>query len=245
MEYYRNTETERLTITKTSNKQMRHLIILLSIFAVTSCGANKYLTSPTTTSAEINNVGYFQPLSYIQFIEKGNKAERSDSLSEVTSKNLSSLLNKNKSTLRLAKEITVEGDTVNGKLGDELAYLARVITQRKKLTGIPLPHNIDSILKSNHQRFALATIATGFGRRKGNYRGQVAKGAAVGILTLGMAVPTPVKSNLTLYAFIFDADKDEIAYYKKSMPVEKEPTDEQAMEKQLLKLFDGYLYKNK
>lgn len=89
-------------------------------------------------------------------------------------------------------------------------------------------------MKNSNQRFALATVATGFGRRKGNYGGQVAKGAAVGILTLGMAVPTPIKSNLTLYAFIFDVQKNEIAYYKKSLPVEKEPTDENAIEKQLM-----------
>lgn len=85
-------------------------------------------------------------------------------------------------------------------------------------------------------------MATGFGRRKANYRGQVAKDAAIGILTLGMAVPTAVRSNITLYAFIFDAQKNEIAYYKRSLPIEKEPTDEKVIEKQLAGLFEGYLY---
>ena len=46
-------------------------------------------------------------------------------------------------------------------------------------------------------------------------------------------------------SFIFDADKDEITYYNKSMPVEKEPTDQQVIEKQLIKLFNGYLYDKK
>jgi len=224
---------------------MRHLIILVSILNLTSCGTNKHLASSTTTPTEISNVDYFQPLSYIQFIQKGNKAALSDSLSKITSENLSSLLDKNKTSLRLDREIPFPNDTVKAKVENELAYLVRLITQRKKISGIPLPHTIDSILKNNNQRFALATIATGFGRRKGNYGGQVAKGAAVGILTLGMVVPTPIKSNLTLYAFIFDAAKDEITYYKKSLPVEKEPTDEQVMEKQLIKLFNGYLYDKK
>lgn len=224
---------------------MRHLIILISILILTSCGANKHLVSSTTTSTEINNVDYFQPLSYIQYIEKGNKAVLNDSLSEIVSKNLSSLIDKNKTTLRVNKEISFVNDTIKGKVEVELAYLVKLITQRKKLSGIPIPHTIDSILKNDNQRFALATIATGFGRRKGNYGGQVAKGAAIGILTLGMAISTPIKSNLTLYAFIFDADKDEITYYKKSVPVEKEPTDEQVMEKQLIELFNGYLYDKK
>lgn len=227
---------------KAQKRHMRHLIILVSIMALASCGTNKYLTSSTTKATEINNVSFFHPLSYIQYIEKGNKAMPSDSLSEITSKNLTSLLECNKVTLRLSKEIFIDDDSTKGKMEDELAYLARLISQRKKLDGISIPYTIDSILKSNNQRFALATVATGFGRRKGNYGGQVAKGAAVGILTLGMAVPTPVKSNIILYAFIFDNTKDEITYFKKSQPVEKEPTDVHALEKQLLKLFDGYLY---
>ena len=49
---------------------------------------------------------------------------------------------------------------------------------------------------------------------------QVAKGAVVGILTLGRNVPTPIKSTLTLHAFIFDSEKNEIAFYKKLLPVE-------------------------
>lgn len=220
---------------------MKHLLILATALILTSCGANKYLTS-STNSNEIENLNFFSPLSYIQYVEKGNRATFSDSLSMITSEKIDSLLNTNKTTFRLSEEIIIDNDTIKGKIENEIAYLAQLIPQRKKLSGIPLTATIDSVLKANNQRFALATVATGFGRRKGNYGGQVAKGAAVGILTLGMAVPTPVKSSLTLYAFIFDAQRNEIAYYKKALPVEKEPTDEKAIEKQLIGLFNGYLY---
>lgn len=221
---------------------MRHLLVLTSILALTSCGTNRYFTSSTTTSAEINNVDYFQPLSYIQYIEKGNKASLSDSLSGITCNNLISVLNKNKTALRLSKEIIINNDTLKRRMEIELAYLTESIANRKRRKEIPLTPGIDSILKKHNQRFALATVATGFGRRRGNYGGQLAKGAAIGILTLGMAVPIPVKSSLTLYAFIFDSQKGEITYYKKSFPVEKDPTDERILEKQFIKLFDGYLY---
>lgn len=220
---------------------MRNLLILLAALTLTSCGANKYLTS-STKSNEIETLNFFKPISYIQYIGKGNKMAFSDSLSKISSQKIESLLNENKGTFRLSEEIVIDNDTVKLKIEDEIAYLARLISQRKKLDGIPLPFTIDSVLKNSNQRFALATVATGFGRRKGNYGGQVAKGAAVGILTLGMAIPTPIKSNLTLYAFIFDVQKNEIAYYKKSLPVEKEPTDKNAIEKQLIGLFNGYLY---
>jgi len=220
---------------------MRCIFLAIPILTLASCGANKYLTS-STKAADIASVNYFTPLCYIQYIEKGNKAAFSDSLSEISQSKVDSILAVKKTSFRLSEKIVLDNDTLKQKIERELAYLVRLITQRKKLEGIPLTPTIDSILKSGSQRFALATVATGFGRRKGNYGAQVAKGAAIGILTLGMAVPTPVKSNVTLYAFIFDAQKNEIAYYKKSLPVEKEPTDEKAIEKQLTGLFEGYLY---
>jgi hypothetical protein len=223
---------------------MRLLLIIAAGLILTSCATNKHLTS-STNAVEIQNLNYFTPLSYIQYIEKGNKALLSDSLSGLTSYKLDSLLQEKKEAFRLSEEIRFSNDTVKQKFERELAYLVRVINQRKKLNGIPLTPTIASVVKNSNQRFALATVATGFGRRKGNYRGQVAKGAAIGILTLGMAIPTPVKSNITLYAFIFDGEKNEIAYYKRSMPVEKEPTDGKVIDKQLKGILQGYLNEKK
>ena len=105
-----------------------------------------------------------------------------------------------------------------------------------------MPPILDSVMKSNHQRFALATVVTGFGRKQGNFGNQVAKGIGVGILTLGMYAPVPVKSNSTLYGIILDSDRNEIIFYGKALPVEKSPTDRKVMEQQYKKLFKGYLY---
>lgn len=222
----------------------RLLLISVSALLLTSCGANKFLTSSTTAN-EVRNIGYFEPLSYVQYIEKGNKAVLSDSLSSITQTKLDSILSHSKSTLRLTEKLPFDNDTIKARVENELGYLSQLITQRRKLDGIPITPAIDSILKNNNQRFALATVATGFGRRKGNYGGQVAKGVAVGILTLGMVVPTPIKSNLTLHAFIFDSEKNEIAFYKRSIPLEKEPTDPEVINKQLIRLFEGYFYEKK
>lgn len=220
---------------------MKQLLILAAALILTSCGANQFLTSSVSAN-EIADMKYFEPLSYIQYIEKGNKSKFSDSLSVITQSKLDSLLTKNKSKLRLTNKIAVENETLKVNVEKEIGYLAQLITQKGKLEGIPLTPAIDSILESKNQRFAMATAATGFGRRKGNYGGQVAKGIAVGILTLGMVVPTPVKSNLSLHVFIFDAEKNEVAFYKRSFPVEKEPTDPTTIEKQLILLFNGYFY---
>jgi hypothetical protein len=223
---------------------MKLLLILSAALLLTSCSTNKNLNS-SASSNEITNMGYFEPLSYIQYIEKGNKATLSDSLSSVSRSKLDSILFVNKPTFRLSNKIVIDNDTVKARVENEVGYLARLLAQRKKSANVPLTKTIDSIMESNQQRFALMTVTTGFGRRKGNYRGQVAKGAAIGLLTLGMAIPTPIKSNLTIYAFIFDSEKNEVAYYKRSMPVEKEPTDPKILQKQLFNVFNGYLYKKK
>lgn len=224
---------------------MKQIYILGLALILISCGTNKFLTS-SVTSSEVKDVDYFEPFTYIQLIEKGNKPIFSDSLSTITKRNLDSIIESKASTLRLSEKILIENDTLRARVEDELGYLTQLIFQQRKLDGIKLTPAIDSILKNKNQRFAMATIATGFGRKKGNYGGQVAKGVAVGILTLGMAVPTPVKSNLTLYTYIFDSEKGEVAFYRRLLPnKEKEPTDPAFIEKQIINTFNGYYYEEK
>ena len=84
-------------------------------------------------------------------------------------------------------------------------------------------------------------IATGFTRIKGNYGGQIAKGIGVGLLTLGMVVPTPIKANSAVHAMIVDAKEDNVAFYQRSRQ-EKEPLNEQVLRLQLTEIFKGYFY---
>ncbi|WP_019039074.1 hypothetical protein [Psychroflexus tropicus] len=219
---------------------------LLYIFGLTlvlcSCGTNKFLSS-SVPSSEIRQLDYFEPLAYIQLIEKGNRPKLSDSLSTITRQTLDSILETKASKLNLNDKISIENDTLKAQIENELGNLTQMIFEKNNLEGIVLPPVLDSILESRNQRFAMASIATGFGRKKGNYGGQVAKGIGVGILTLGMYVPTPVKSNMTLYTYIFDSERNEVAFYRRMLTnKEKEPTDPEFMEQQLISTFNGYFY---
>lgn len=98
-------------------------------------------------------------------------------------------------------------------------------------------------MEKNNTRFALSIVASGFGRRKGNYEGQAAKGIGVGVLTLGLYTPVPVKSSLVLYGFIFDSKKDEVTYFKRQVSNKQiNPTDSESIEWMLRELFNNYLY---
>jgi hypothetical protein len=144
---------------------------------------------------------------------------------------------------KIKNKIIIEDSSINEKVENELSFLIQSAMQKRKLEGIKITPVIDSILESKNQRFALGIVGVGFGRRKGNYGGQVAKGVAVGILTLGLFVPAPIKSNLSLYSVIIDSQKNEIAFYKKTLPIEKSPTDPIIIKRQLDKIYENYLFK--
>ena len=214
------------------------------IVSTSSCVSNKMLTSSVPPSA-INEMAYFEPISYIRLIEKGNKSKFSDSLSQITKTNVEKIILKNKKKLKISNSIKIENDTLMNRIENEISFLIQTASKNNSLKGLTLTPTIDSILKINNQRFALATVSVGFGRRKGNYGGQVAKAVGIGILTLGMYSPVPIKSNITIYGIIFDSKLNEIAFYKRTKPIEKSPTDSKILEKQITKLFEGYFYEQK
>lgn len=221
---------------------MKKLCYLLFALALTSCGTNKFLTS-SVPAEQVKDMNYIEPITYIHYVEKGNKSVLSDSLSQITARVIDSVLQADSSRFKLSDKMIIANDSVNARIENELNYLSQMTLRYKKLDEIALPPTLDSIMQSNDERFAMIIVASGFGRKKGNYGGQVAKGIAVGILTLGMAVPSPVKSNLTLYGFILDKEKHNVAFYQRLLPnKEKEPTDPQFINTQLHKLFEGYLY---
>ncbi len=215
-------------------------VVLGTLIIFTSC-VTKTLTSSVDVS-ELSDIAYFKPISYIRHIEKGNKPVINDSLSKITSDIIESIILLNKNTLRVNTEIVVTDSLLNKKLEQEINFLIQSVLKNKKLEGIKLTPIIDSLMTSNKQRFAMSIITSGFGRRKGNYGGQIAKGIGIGVLTLGMYAPVPIKSNVSIYGLIFDSKNDEITFYKNTMPIEKSPTDNIILTKQFYKLFDGYLY---
>ena len=103
---------------------------------------------------------------------------------------------------------------------------------------------MDSIVKSQNQRFGLCLISTGFDRKKGNYGKQIAKGIGVGILTMGMYTPVPYKANTTLYAMIFDSQNSSVVMYNIIPMVEKSPVDEKNLAALYSKIFQNYFKKN-
>ncbi len=223
---------------------IKNLLLVLCILLLISCGANKALTS-TVKPEELSEMAYFEPISYISLVEKGNNPLPSDSLSAVANFRLDSVIQSRSGKYRISKKLIVEDVSAKQKLQEEISRVIRQLSSTKKIKDIPTYPTIDSLMHVHNTRFAMASITHGFGRRKGNYGGQAAKGAAVGILTLGLYAPIPIKSNLSIYTVIFDAEKKEIAYYRQSPVREKSPTDGENLAKDMDWIFDGYFYSSK
>jgi hypothetical protein len=231
-----------------AKKEMMYRIekVFLSIAVVMlmySCSSSRMLVS-SVRPYEISELAYFEPQSYIWYIKKGNKAEYSDSLSSITEERIDSSLSLFHNELHISEAIYIEDSILNKKVEDEINTMIQIIIRDQQIGNLQLLPLVDSVMEAHGQRFALAVVANGFGRRAGNYAGQVAKGVGVGLLTLGMYVPTPVKSKISLYGVIFDSQKNEVSFYRRTRPVEKEPAEQAVIDSQVRKLFDGYFFVN-
>lgn len=216
------------------------LLLIIGLVSLTSCGTYKQQTT-NRTPEEISQLDYFSPISYTHYIEKGNISNFSDSLSAITQSHLDSILNSN-NKFRTARKINLNDSITKIKYEEELTFLVQQIMGKQKLESLHIPPTIDSIMKINNSDFGLATLSMGFGRKKGNYTGQLAKGIGIGILTLGMYTPAPIKSNLTIYSLIFDAKNENVAFYRQTPMKAASPTDPTVLNQQLEWIFDGYFY---
>ena len=224
---------------------MKKLILLFCANLLLSCSVGKSFQTSTPAS-EILSIAYFEPMAFVHYIEKGNQSVLSDSLYSITKHKLDSLVLKHQNRLRLSEELQFENEISRSIFNSETGRLANTITRQRSLSGTSIPSVVDSVMEKNNTRFAVSIVASGFGRRKGNYGGQVAKGIGVGLLTLGLYTPVPIKSSLVLYGFIFDSKKDEVTYFKRQASYKQiDPTSSESIEWMLKELFNNYLYKEK
>jgi len=222
-------------------------VILISLIAVlcASCSTSKFYTSDVKP-VEITKMLEIEPFSYISLIKKGDQGVLNDSISNVAVGELNKSLEKFRGKLRLSSEEIILTDPVEREeLEKDLRDLIMSAERNRSVKNIQITPLIDSLLYVNNERFGLLVVQSGFTRTKGNYRGQIAKGVGVGILTgvlTGMAyTQTPVKANSVLYVMIVDGLNKNVAFYNKSF-LQKDPTDKENISQQLNKVFEKYFW---
>jgi len=197
---------------------------------------------------ETTDILKIEPFSYISLIEKGNKSVINDSISNITKKILDESLETFREKLHLSSgEIKLTDSIERVKLEEEIRDLIISADSKKNVKNVPITPLLDSLLNTNNKRYGLIIVQSGFTRTKGDYRGQIAKGVGLGVLTgvlTGMAYyQVPIKAHSTLYAMIYDNQNKNITFYNKSSQ-DKEPTPKGNIIKQFNKVFEKYFGKN-
>ncbi|HPH01064.1 MAG TPA: hypothetical protein PK502_09360 [Tenuifilaceae bacterium] len=225
---------------------MKHqtIFLILSCIILSSCTATKLLTS-NVQPTEVTNLKLLEPYSYISMIKKGNRGQLDDSISSISKQLNINVLKSFNGQIPITGDIILIDSTINKDLEKECENLILTAERNKSISNLKITPTLDKILEANDTRFGLIIICTGFTRLKGNYGKEIAKGAALGILTLGMYYQIPVKAYSTIYAMIVDSKEDNVAFYRKSFKQDLEPLDQEVLTNQYKKIFEGYFWTTK
>ena len=225
---------------------MKHqtIFLILSCIILSSCTATKLLTS-NVQPTEVTNLKLLEPYSYISMIKKGNRGQLDDSISSISKQLNINVLKSFNGQIPITGDIILIDSTINKDLEKECENLILTAERNKNISNLKITPTLDKILEANDTRFGLIIICTGFTRLKGNYGKEIAKGAALGILTLGMYYQTPIKAYSTIYAMIVDSKEDNVAFYRKSFKHDLEPLDQEVLTNQYKKIFEGYFWTTK
>lgn len=215
-------------------------LILLAGIALAGCSTQRQLVSDRKP-VEIDNMLILKPLTRVEMINKGNRAEYSPELSAEVASTIAAEVDNLLPAHIKRQKLDIDSVGVQ-ELYRELYLIASSVEKSRNVKGTRLSENMVALLDTYGYDYAMGVLNFGFTRAKGNYGKQIAKGVGVGILTLGMVVPVPVKAYSTMICYIIDKPNNNIAFYRKDMAQDREPTDPHGIHDQVGKLLVPYFH---
>lgn len=220
---------------------MKKIFLGLTVLLFLSSCVSYKLENKKIKLNQVNNLAYFEPLSFVSLIHKDNTTTSNDSLSSLSKRMLDTVIT-NYQNFSVSRKIEIEDIELKEKIDKELNYLVEKIMHYRQISNIKLTPTIDSLLKKQQQRFALATVITGLGTDETHPKHRQ-KRIEDDNLSLQMYVPIATQPISTLFALIIDAERGEVIFYDHTIPVQKSPTEKQVLKNQYRKLFKGYYHK--
>jgi len=208
-----------------------------------SCTTTSKMLVSNRSPSYIKKLDYFEPITLIHLIQEKNKSQASDSLSILAKYQVDSILStRSRSRFRIGKQLQgEEGDYEKYKLNQELTAMMNYAIQQNSVKGMDIPETVKTVMEKNGSDFALTVVVNGFTRAEGNYGKQVGKGIGVGLLTLGLYTPVPIKANSTVHFLICDKQQNNIALYRRSF-VEKDPVNPVILSEQIDNVLIEYFF---
>ena len=213
-----------------------YVSFLLVFFS--SCGINRQLVSSVKPS-QIDKILIIKSFAQIDTIGIGNKPaydkKTSTEVSEDLLSNIGNLL-----PYRI-KKVSPSSDSVETwRFNQEMFKIIANVEQLQKIEGYQISDTLVGLMEKYDCNYAIGAIDVGFSRTKSNYAKQVAKSIGIGLLTLGMVVPISYKSTSSMYCFIVDRKNKNIAFFRRDLGIEKEPTDKMVIFEQVTNMLQPY-----
>ncbi|GAB3504583.1 hypothetical protein [Emticicia fontis] len=213
-------------------------VVTISLFQF-SCGTTVPLLS-NRKSYEVDTASVYHLPSMITSIAKANRQEfneiYSDSSLNIRSRDFNQHLPKYMTPVSFEFKNPEEEQEMIKSFFD----IINMVEREKKIKGIKLSSYLVNYLESKNTKYLILTFQAGFTRTASNYGTQVAKGLGIGLLTLGLVRPIPIKSNSTIVCCVLDTRNKNIAFYRKRT-AEVEPVDEKVINRQIRIIIDSWL----
>ncbi|MDB5233635.1 MAG: hypothetical protein JWR44_628 [Hymenobacter sp.] len=179
---------------------------------------------------------FLAPVGVVSSIAQGNRASYDPNASADASEAMRQALLRHDEKLHLKSQLVIKDSAMQRAVATlTLRAIGELESHRKRPLPMPAPW-LDSLLTARKQRYCLLSYAWGFTRTASNYRGQVAKSLGIGLLSMGMIVPSADKASTRVGVFIYDAQQHAVVYYKSSWPAEKDPLAGVVIDRELTEL---------
>ncbi|MCP9757461.1 hypothetical protein EGI26_20050 [Lacihabitans sp. CCS-44] len=214
------------------------------------CVNEKYISSDFRKSNNNLNIGIIRPASKVDFIEEKNEFQVDDNLSEKAAEIVFHSITEMAGYQKSKEEILVDFTTLDA-IYKELFNLENLLVQapsrkdrNRLIKSYNLSETILNVIEENKVDQLIIAYQLGFTRTKPNYRTQIAKGFGVGILTLGVYTPLPIKSSSKIFAWTIDTKTKKIIFHNKNL-LYIEPLNSKEISNQICDVFEGfYTYKS-
>jgi hypothetical protein len=173
---------------------------------------------PSFKSKEITKIGVMESIISVGMIKEKNDIDIDSLTFETTRSNLKQ--NTNTILGEKIEKIELKEDSITYEARKELLgitnlylrYATNKAKQKEVLQNFKISKNIDSLMRRDEVDYIIFNIHQGFKRTKENYTKQSLKGAGVGLLTLGMAVPIYYRVNSFMISMIVDRKKQTLVF---------------------------------
>ena len=101
---------------------MKKILKSLAVLLLLNSCATTMITNNSTQPNEINNLGYFETISIIRLIEKGNQSKPSDSLSILSNKIMDSII-ANTNNPKVNNHFAVSNERLRARIENDILNL--------------------------------------------------------------------------------------------------------------------------